>query len=54
MEVGNRSDVVNLAQQKKYDIQYSVSDMYKVLSRVGLSWGLVVASIHPQADLEAQ
>jgi transposase len=45
-------DVVNLVQEK-YDVQYSVSGIYKVLSRMGLSW-VSGRSIHPQADLEAQ
>lgn len=45
-------DIVDMA-QKKYGVQYSVSGIYKVLSRMGLSW-VSARSIHPKADLEAQ
>ena len=45
-------DIVNLVKEK-YDVQYSVSGIYKVLSRMGLSW-VSGRSIHPKANLEAQ
>lgn len=45
-------DIVNLVQEK-YDVQYSVSGIYKVLSRMGLSW-VSGRSIHPKANLKAQ
>lgn len=45
-------DIVNLVKEK-YAVQYSVSGIYKVLSRMGLSW-VSGRSIHPKANLEAQ
>jgi transposase len=45
-------DIVDMV-QKKYGVQYSVSGIYKLLSRMGLSW-VSARSIHPKADLEAQ
>lgn len=45
-------DIVNLVKEK-YAVQYSVSGIYKLLSRMGLSW-VSGRSIHPKADLEAQ
>lgn len=45
-------DIVNLVQEK-YDVQYSVSGIYKVLSRMGLSW-VSGRSIHPKANLKDQ
>lgn len=45
-------DIVDMAQEK-YAVKYSVSGIYKLLSRMGLSW-VSARSIHPKADLEAQ
>jgi|APGre2960657423_1045063.scaffolds.fasta_scaffold229310_2 transposase len=45
-------DIVDMAQEK-YAVTYSVSGIYKLLSRMGLSW-VSARSIHPKADLEAQ
>ena len=45
-------DIVNLVKEK-YDVQYSVSGIYKVLSRMGLSW-VSGRSIHPKSNLKAQ
>ena len=45
-------DIVAMAEEK-YAAKYSVSGMYKLLSRMGLSW-VSGRSIHPKADLEAQ
>ena len=45
-------DIVNLVQEK-YDVQYSVSGIYKVLSRMGVSW-VSGRSIHPKSNLAAQ
>ena len=45
-------DVVNFVEEQ-YGVKYSVSGIYKVLSRMGLSW-VSARSIHPKADLEAQ
>lgn len=45
-------DIVDLVQEK-YAVKYSVSGIYKLLSRMGLSW-VSGRSIHPKADLEAQ
>jgi len=45
-------DIVNLVKEK-YGIEYSLSGIYKLLSRMGLSW-VSGRSIHPCADLEAQ
>ena len=45
-------DIVNLVEEK-YAVQYSVSGIYKLLSRMGLSW-VSGRSIHPKANLEAQ
>ena len=43
-------DIIDMA-QKKYGAQYSVSGIYKVLSRMGLSW-LSARSIRKKVDLE--
>lgn len=45
-------DIVNLVEEK-YAVKYSVSGIYKLLSRMGLSW-VSGRSIHPKANLEAQ
>ena len=45
-------DIVDMVQEK-YGAQYSVSGIYKLISRMGLSW-VSARSIHPKADLEAQ
>lgn len=45
-------DIVNLVKEK-YSVEYSVSGIYKVLSRMGLSW-VSGRSIHPKANLETQ
>jgi transposase len=45
-------DIVEMVQEK-YAVKYSVSGVYKLLSRMGLSW-VSARSIHPKADLEAQ
>ena len=45
-------DIVNMVQEK-YAVKYSVSGIYKLLYRMGLSW-VSARSIHPMADLEAQ
>lgn len=45
-------DIVGMVQEK-YAVKYSVSGIYKLLSRMGLSW-VSARSIHPKADLEAQ
>lgn len=45
-------DIVNLVQEK-YAAKYSVSGIYKLLSRMGLSW-VSGRSIHPKVDLAAQ
>lgn len=45
-------DIVDLV-QKKYSVEYSLSGIYKLLSRMGLSW-VSARSIHPKADIEVQ
>lgn len=45
-------DIVNLVEEQ-YGVSYSVSGIYKLLSRMGLSW-VSARSIHPKADLTAQ
>ncbi len=45
-------DIVNLV-EKQYGFKYSVSGIYKVLSRMNMSW-VSGRSIHPKANIEKQ
>jgi len=45
-------DIVNMI-EKKYNITYSVSGVYKLLRRMGMSW-VSARSIHSKSDFEAQ